>query len=126
MVNLIVSSVWDRVRASFGSNQWLWNWYVLGFYGKARSTKQIRAKTSWLGISIMCPSGATCLSVGCGFSELAMWKSNSACWSIIKRTSSSHDQNVTCSRHHIAEKLLIWGYATITHSLYRLYIYKLC
>jgi hypothetical protein len=30
------------------------------------------AKTGWLGIRIMCPSGATCLSVDCCFSELAL------------------------------------------------------
>ena len=34
-------------------------------------------------------------------------KSNSACWSSTKRTASSH-QNVPCSRHDIAENLLIW------------------
>jgi hypothetical protein len=31
-----------------------------------------RAKTGWLGIGIMCPSGATCLSADCCFSELAL------------------------------------------------------
>jgi hypothetical protein len=30
------------------------------------------AKTGWLGIRIMCPSGMTCLSVDCCFSELAL------------------------------------------------------
>jgi len=35
-----------------------------------------RAKTGWLGIGIMCPSGATCLSADCCFSELALYKSN--------------------------------------------------
>jgi hypothetical protein len=33
--------------------------------------KNIRAKTGWLGIGIMCPSGATCLSAD-WFSELAL------------------------------------------------------
>ena len=32
----------------------------------------IRRKTGWLGIRIMCPSGATCLFAGCCFSELAL------------------------------------------------------
>ena len=32
----------------------------------------VRAKTVWLGIRIMCLSGATCLSVDCCFSELAL------------------------------------------------------
>jgi hypothetical protein len=31
-----------------------------------------RAMTGWLGIRIMCPSGVTCLSVECCFSELAL------------------------------------------------------
>jgi len=31
-----------------------------------------RAKIGWLGIRIMCPSGAICLSADCCFSELAL------------------------------------------------------
>ena len=31
-----------------------------------------RAKTSWLGIRIMCPSGETCLPADCCFSELTL------------------------------------------------------
>jgi hypothetical protein len=31
-----------------------------------------RARTGRLGIRIMCPSGATCLSADCCFSELAL------------------------------------------------------
>ena len=31
-----------------------------------------RANTGWLGIRMMCSSGATCLSVDCCFSELAL------------------------------------------------------
>jgi hypothetical protein len=33
-----------------------------------------RAKTDWLGIRIMCPSGTTCLPADCCFSELALLK----------------------------------------------------
>ena len=38
------------------------------------STKHaaLRAKTAWLGIRIMCPSEATCLSADCFFSELGL------------------------------------------------------
>jgi hypothetical protein len=39
-------------------------------------TFPIRAKTGWLGIRIMCPSRATCISTNCYFSELAIYKSN--------------------------------------------------
>ena len=31
-----------------------------------------RANTGWLGIRIMCPSGVTCISMDCCFSELAL------------------------------------------------------
>jgi len=31
-----------------------------------------RAKTGWLGIRIMCLSGATCLSADCCFSEIVL------------------------------------------------------
>ena len=31
----------------------------------------VRAKTGWLKIMIMCPSGVTCLPADCYFSELA-------------------------------------------------------
>jgi hypothetical protein len=48
------------------------------------------------------------LSADCCFSELALCKSNSACWSSTKRTSSSSHWKLTCSRHDIAEKLLNW------------------
>jgi hypothetical protein len=44
------------------------------FSAKHAALKE-RAKTGWLGIRIMCPSGATCLSADCCFSELALCKS---------------------------------------------------
>ena len=44
--------------------------YNIGFVA-SRSIKG-RAKTGWPGISIMCPSGTTCLSANCCFSELAL------------------------------------------------------
>jgi hypothetical protein len=48
-----------------------------------------KSNAGWLGIRIMCPSGATCLPADCCFSELALLKYNSACWSRTKRNSSS-------------------------------------
>ena len=63
MVSVLASSTVDR-----------------GFEPRSGHTKdyQIRmccfsamhAKTGWLGIRIMCPSGATCLPVDCCFSKL--------------------------------------------------------
>ena len=38
------------------------------------ASKRERAKTGWLRIGIMCPSGATCLFTDCCFSELALYK----------------------------------------------------
>ena len=65
-----------------------------------------------------CPS-TTCLSADCCFSELALCKSNSACWSRTKRISSSSHWKLTCYRHDIAAKLLSWRALarSLTHSL---------
>ena len=38
-----------------------------------------KKKNGWLGIRIICPSGATCLPMDCCFSELPLSKINSAC-----------------------------------------------
>jgi hypothetical protein len=38
----------------------------------AKQAALVRAKTNWLGIRIMCQSGATCLSADCCFSVLAL------------------------------------------------------
>jgi hypothetical protein len=78
----------------------------------------IRAKTGLLRIRLMCPSGATCLLAGSYFTEQALLKSKSACWSSTKWLSSSSSHwKTTCSHHYIAEKLLTWCRTTITHSL---------
>ena len=37
-----------------------------------KKKKGIRVNAGWLGIRIICPSGATCLSVDCCFSALAL------------------------------------------------------
>jgi hypothetical protein len=46
----------------------------LVFVAFLQSTQHLgeRTKTSWLGIRILCPSGASCLSADCCFSELAI------------------------------------------------------
>jgi hypothetical protein len=65
----------------------------LVFVASPLSTQHLgeRANTGRLGIWIMCPSGATCLSADWCFSGLALWKSNWACWSGTKQISlSSH------------------------------------
>ena len=66
----------------------------------------VRTKTGWLGIRIMCPSGATCQH------RLFQWAStikiwpDSVCWSRTKQILSSH-QNVTCSYYDMAVILII-------------------
>jgi hypothetical protein len=46
--------------------------------------------------------GVTCLPMDC----CSLWKSNSACWSRTKRTSSSSHWKLICSCHDIAELAL--------------------
>ena len=46
--------------------------YKIGNYCFSAKVVTLRRKTGWLGIKIMCPSGATCLSADCYFSELAL------------------------------------------------------
>ena len=77
----------------------------------------VRAKTGWLRIRKKCirvvwhfyPWTVV-------FSELALKIFNSVCWSSTKQTSSSSHQAAMCSRHDMAEKLLIWCWAILTHS----------
>ena len=45
--------------------------YKIGIFCFSAKHTALRRKTGRLGIRIMCPSGATCLPVGC-FSELAL------------------------------------------------------
>ena len=35
-----------------------------------RGTKEVRAKTRWLGVGILCPNAEVGLSLGCSFREL--------------------------------------------------------
>ena len=53
----------------------------------------------------MCLSGASCLSVDCCFSELALEKSNSACWSSTKKN----------YLHLIKNNFSPWSSWTISH-----------
>ena len=43
-----------------------------------------------LGIGIICQSRVTCLPTDCCFSELALWKCNSVCWSSTKQQHQHH------------------------------------
>ena len=62
--------------------------YKIGICCFSAKHASLRSKSKdWL--ARMCPSGATWLSADCCFSELALYKSNSACWSNTKQTSSS-------------------------------------
>ena len=76
----------------------------------------VRANIFWLGMRIICPGGAKCLSAGyCQWastikiqlSVLVYYKVDIIIISL----------NVAFSRHDVAWKLLIWLEITITHSL---------
>ena len=71
MVSVLASSVVDR---EFEPRRVKPNTIKLVFVASPLSTQHSgeRAKTGWLGIRIMCPSGATCLSADYCFSELAL------------------------------------------------------
>ena len=86
---------------------------VLASTGVVRGFKPQWGKTKDYKIGICCLSHKhaalrrkskdwLCLNVL--FSEQALLKSNSACWSSTKQTSSSSHQNITFSRHDITEK----------------------
>jgi len=51
----------------------------------------VRAKTGLLGIRMMCPSGTTCLSADCCFSELALhYKNPTKCVGLVQRGHHHH------------------------------------
>lgn len=70
----------------------------------------VSAKTTWFGVRVILPGGATYLPLDLCFSKLEL-----QCIEIqlrragqTKRTSSSSDQNVACFLHDTAEKLFTW------------------
>ena len=69
MVSMLASSVIDRdVEPSPGQTKD----YKIGICCFSAKHVALRIKTGWLGVRIMCPSGVTCLSTDCCFSELAL------------------------------------------------------
>ena len=44
---------------------------ICWFTAKHTALRRKSKKTGWLGIRVMCPSGATCLPADCCFSEIA-------------------------------------------------------
>jgi hypothetical protein len=69
MVSLLASSVVDR---GFEPRSGQTKDYKIGICCFSAKHEGARAKTGWLRIRIMCQSGATCLSVDCCFTELAL------------------------------------------------------
>ena len=71
MVSVLASSAVDR---GFEPGRVKPKTMKLVFVAFLQSTQHLgeRTKTSWLGIRILCPSGASCLSADCCFSELAI------------------------------------------------------
>jgi hypothetical protein len=56
----------------------------------------------------------TCPHADCCFSELALNKSNLACWSSTKLPSSLYNRNATCSHHDIIVNLALNNYHLIS------------
>ncbi len=70
MVSVLASSAVDR---GFEPRSGPTKEYAIGIccFSAKHAALGERAKIGWLGIRIMCPSGSTCLSADCCFSELA-------------------------------------------------------
>jgi hypothetical protein len=71
MVSVLASSEVDRV---FKSRSCQTKDYAIAIYcfSASKHHQGVRAKTGWLGIGLMCPSGATCPSANCCFNKLAL------------------------------------------------------
>ena len=83
MVGVLVSSVVDRgFEPQLGKTKD----YKIGICCFSAKHAALRSKSKdWL-----CLSGVSCLPTDCCFTELGLQKSNSACWSSTKQTSSSY------------------------------------
>ena len=105
MVSVFASSAIDSVFEP-RSRQTKWLKLVSVASPLSMQHKGVRAKTGWIGIRIICPGAATCLSEDCCFSQLALLiPKYLTCWSSKQHLIIS--SNITCSRHDIAETLLI-------------------
>ena len=71
MASVLASSAVDR-GFEYRSDQTKEYTIVICCFSAKHAALTRKRKTGWLGISIMCPSGATCLSTDCCFSELAL------------------------------------------------------
>jgi hypothetical protein len=76
MVSMFDSSAVDR---GFKSRSGHTTVYKIGICSFSAKNAPLRRQAGWLGIRIMCPSGATYLTAGCCFNELALATSNSEC-----------------------------------------------
>ena len=66
----------------------------------------VRTKVGWLGVRIMCLSGAICISADCCFSELVDIKSAQQVG--LTKSRHRHHQKVTNSLHDVVDKLFTW------------------
>ena len=107
IVSMLTLSTVDRGFESRSAQTKDYKIGICSFSAKHAALRRM-SKDGFSRNQITCPCGATCLPTHCCFSELALWKYNSVCWSSTKWTSSSSHWKLTCSRHNIAEKLLNW------------------
>jgi hypothetical protein len=72
VISVLASSALDRgfdPRSGQTKDYKIW---MCCFSAIKHAALRRKNKTGWLGIRIMCPSGAICLSADCCFSELAL------------------------------------------------------
>ena len=73
MVSVLASSVVDRGFEPWSGQTKDCNIGIWCFSAKYKTLRRkTRVLTDWLGIRILCPSGATCLPADCCCSELAL------------------------------------------------------
>ena len=70
MVSVFASSAVDRGFEPRSGQTEDYKISICGFSAKHAALR--KKKTGWLGIRIICPSGATCLPMDCYFSELPL------------------------------------------------------
>jgi hypothetical protein len=71
IVSVLISSVVDRGLESRSGQTTGYDIDICCFSTKHAALMR-NSKDGWLGLRIMCPSGATCLSTDCCISELAL------------------------------------------------------
>ena len=110
MVSVLASNAVDRGFEPWWGQTKDYKIRICCFSAKhAALRRKSKYKDWWLGIRIMCQSGATCLSADCCFSELALWISNYICKLVGLVLRGPH--------HHLIENWLVLAVILPKHLL---------